>query len=64
MDLHLLLKSYSCDCQNEIFYKIKTFLAKSLSELYEPALPNVIMHPLYGYVSLSLFFSILVAPNE
>ena len=41
-----------------------TFLAKSLSKLHEPALSNVIPHPLYTYFSLSLFFTILVALNK
>ena len=41
-----------------------TFLAVSQSKLYEPALSNVIPYPRYTYFSLSLYFTILVAPKE
>ena len=41
-----------------------TFLAKSISKLHEPALSNVIQYPLFTCYSLSLFFTILVAPNN
>ena len=43
---------------------IITFLAVSLSKLPEPALSNAIPYPLYTYYSLSLIFTILVAPNK
>ena len=44
--------------------KIITFLAASISKLQKLPLSNVIPYPLYRYFSLSLFFSILVAPNK
>ena len=44
--------------------KIITFLAVSLSKLQKPPLSNVIPYPLYTYFSLSLFFTILIAPNK
>ena len=44
--------------------KMITFLAKSLSKFHEPALPNVILYPPYAYFSLTLFFTILAAPNK
>ena len=49
--------------------KIIIFRAKSLSNLHELALSNVSPYPLYTYlslslISLSLFFTILVAPNK
>ena len=43
---------------------MKIFLAKSLSKLHESALSNVISYPLYTHLSLSLIFTILVAPNK
>ena len=44
--------------------KIITFLAVSLLKLYQPVLSNVIPYPLYTNFSLSIFFTILVAPNK
>ena len=44
--------------------KIITFLAKLLSKLHEPALSNATPDLLYAYFSLSLVFTILVAPNK
>ena len=44
--------------------KIITFLVRLLSKFHEPALSNVIPYPLYIYFSLSLFSTILVAPNK
>ena len=41
-----------------------TFLAKLLSKLHETHLLNVIPYSLYTYFSLSLFATILVAPNK
>ena len=42
--------------------KIIIFLAVSLSTLFQHELSNVIPYPLYTYFSLSLNFTILVAP--
>ena len=44
--------------------KFITFLAVPLSKLHQPALSNVTLYPRYMYFSISLFFTILVAPNK
>ena len=44
--------------------EIITFLVVSLPKLQKHALSNVILYPLYTYCSLSLFSTILVAPNK
>ena len=44
--------------------KIITFLAKSLSKLHKPALSAVIPYSLYTCFYLTLFFTMLVAPNK
>ena len=44
--------------------KVIRFLANSLSKLHEPVLSNITPYPLYTYVSFSLFFIVLVAPNK
>ena len=53
-------------CGNELLStsKIIVFLANLLWKLRETQLPNVISYLLYTYLSLSLFFTILVAPNK
>ena len=44
--------------------KIITSIAVLLSKLRESPLSNVVPCPLYTYFFLSLFFTILVAPNK
>ena len=44
--------------------KIITFLAKSLPKLQESTVSNIIPYLLYTYFLLSVFFTILVFPNE
>ena len=44
--------------------KIATFQAKLLPKFYESATSNAILKPLHSHPSLSLFFAILVAPNN
>ena len=44
--------------------KIITFLAKPIPKLHNPPASNAMSKPLYTYLLLLLFFTILVAPHK
>ena len=56
----LFLRLSELDDEPEII----TFLPVSLLKLHAAELSNVIPYPLYRYFSLSLYFTILFAPNN
>ena len=59
----LFLKLSTCDDELLSTSKIVTFLAVPLPKLYQSP-SNAIPQPLYTHLLLSLFFTILVAPNK
>ena len=66
-----LLKYYCCNYLYEImnhYQQQKLYIARkfdnSLSNFQLPFPSNAIPYPLYTYLLLSLFFTILVAPNK
>ena len=60
----LFLQLSTCDDELLLTQKIITISALPLSKLHKRALSDVISYPPYTYFSLSLFFTILVAPNK
>ena len=60
----LFLGFSACDDELPSTPKIITFLALLLQKHHQSALLNVIPYLLYIYISLSLFFTILVSPNK